>query len=811
MDIRSSLKKKSIIALGLYLCFFIATIGSVTYFVVEPPVRDKLVRNLDLRSELLSSQLEEPLNSALGVLFSIVGIAQTNQTQSQLDDILRSLFSLSDSIVVSGGVWPQPYSIDSDTPYSSLFYNKSDTGDIDQIVSWNNPETSGYHKELWYTAVAGRPEKTIAWSDVYIDPFTHVQMITASTPYYLNDRFAGVATVDLSLTGLISFVKRHAEQYNLGVVLRDADGKILTEHNFRVVEGIYISRYQFGAFDWRVDVVNAKRLVADEVFMQVMKIERGIVPLLLICVMAGYYLLSRYLINPITIIAKKVDESKQGGIIDMAYSSQDEIRHLVDAFNEKTVYLEAEKVKAQASTEAKSSFLATLSHEIRTPMNGVLGTAQILLKTDLTEVQTKHLKTLYDSGDHMMTLLNEILDFSKIEQGHLELDRAEFPLDSIIGSINSIYHTLCTEKGLQFKVYSEIPSGRWYYSDKARLRQILFNLLNNAVKFTSRGFVEVYLREYIKDGKEYLSIRVRDTGIGISKEAQTRIFNPFVQAESSTTRRFGGTGLGLAIVKQIAELMDGSVSVLSEKGIGTNFDVNVAITTCQPGSIQSQLHRKLNYFGLRVLIVEDNRTNTIIIETFMKNKGFDCVCVENGEQAIQAVACQKFDLILMDNHMPIMDGVESISGIRALSSPFNNILIFGCTADVFRETRERMLGVGADYIIAKPIDERELDDSLYRYAKKLYQYKPEQTVGLATCKNAEDLLVQLYIDIENNEFPQACISLNQLVNTQPQPLDDELSKVTQKIESALQHQATPIQQDIDLLTVLTSTDQSVIK
>lgn len=271
--------------------------------------------------------------------------------------------------------------------------------------------------------------------------------------------------------------------------------------------------------------------------------------------------------------------------------SDDEIGHLIKTFNEKTIYLEAEKVKAQASTNAKTAFLATLSHEIRTPMNGVLGTAQILLKTPLNSEQEKHLKSLYESGDHMMTLLNEILDFSKIEQGRLDLDETRFPLDSIIGSINSVYYTLSSEKGLQFKVYSEVPSGRWYFSDKARLRQILFNLLNNAVKFTSRGFVEVYLKEVVEGSDTYLSIRVRDTGIGISKEAQKRIFKPFEQAESSTTRRFGGTGLGLAIVKKIAQLMDGSITVTSEEGIGTSFDVRLKIQPCQPGEIESLPHK----------------------------------------------------------------------------------------------------------------------------------------------------------------------------------------------------------------------------
>ncbi len=722
MQIRSSLKKKSMVALSLYLAMFIAIIGSVTYYVVESPVRAKLQQNLDLRTQLLSALITEPLSSSEGFVDSLVGFAQAQHSGTEVIVLFKSLLAASNDTIVSAGIWPEPYALDSKKLLNSYFFNKADDGKIDQLFSYNNPKSLPYHQEYWYSSVVNREQGTISWSDVYIDPYTHVRMITASSPYYYEGTFAGVATVDLSLEELLAFIRSHAEEYNLGITLRDKLNQVLVTHNFNLVEGIYISNNQIGEFGWQVDVVNSKSLVADEVFRQVMSIEGGIVPLLLLCIMAGYYLLNRYLIRPITTISAKVDGSRAGEIIDVNYISDDEIGHLIKSFNEKTIYLEAEKVKAQASTDAKTAFLATLSHEIRTPMNGVLGTAQILLKTPLSADQEKHLKTLYDSGDHMMTLLNEILDFSKIEQGRLDLDETRFPLDSIIGSINSVYYTLSSDKGLQFKVYSEVPMGRWYFSDKARLRQILFNLLNNAVKFTSKGFVEVYLKEVLEGSDTYLNIRVRDTGIGISKEAQKRIFKPFEQAESSTTRQYGGTGLGLAIVKKIAQLMDGSITVTSEQGIGTSFDVRIKIQPCQPGEAEQTEKKKLDYSGLKVLIVEDNRTNTIIIEAFMSSKGFTCKSVENGELAIKAIAEEHFDLVLMDNHMPVMDGVEATTAIRALIGDMSAVLIFGCTADVFRETRERMFGAGIDYIIAKPIDERDLDDALFRYSNKLYQY-----------------------------------------------------------------------------------------
>ncbi|MCG9625987.1 ATP-binding protein [Vibrio mediterranei] len=726
MVINESLKKKSVVALALYLALFIAVFGSITYMVVESPVRAKLEENLDIKNEFLAAEISAPLSSSVGVLKSIVAMAQSIENRTALDEALCQVFKLNDGIAVSGGIWPEPYSVDPSIKLTSLFYNRTSDGTVDKIDLWNNPEADGYHLEPWYTSVKNQPVNTITWSEVYIDPYTHVQMITASAPYYLNGQFAGVATVDLSLENLVKFVKSKAREHDLGVIVRDTNNHVITEHNFRVGRDIYVSQRQFGDFDWSLEVVNARRLVSDQVSDIVMAVELGIVPVMLLCLMFGYYLISQYLIKPITDIAKKVDESKEGGSIDINYQSPDEIRYLIDTFNEKTIYLDQERVKAQASTKAKTAFLATLSHEIRTPMNGVLGTAQILLKTDLNLEQRKLLKTLYDSGDHMMSLLNEILDYSKIEQGHLELENRPFPLSSIIGSMHSVYHTLCNEKGLRFSVFSEVDETRWYSGDKARLRQILFNLLNNAVKFTSQGMVEVYLSEEVNDGVTALVIRVKDTGIGISPDAQARVFKPFEQAESSTTRRFGGTGLGLAIVQEITHCMGGNITLTSQEGMGSEFTVRVQLELCKPKALDVHIERHLDYRGLKALIVEDNRTNTIIIETFMKRKGFITSSVENGELALKAVSTQQFDLILMDNHMPVMDGVEAIAGIRNMLGREKDTLIFGCTADVFKETRERMLGAGADFIVGKPIDERVLDDALYQYANKLFQFSSKR-------------------------------------------------------------------------------------
>ncbi|RTZ15695.1 response regulator [Vibrio aquaticus] len=805
MDIRSSLKRKSIIALAIYLAVAVGLIGTTSYLVVEPPTREQLTKNLDLRTELISTQIKEPINKSLGILQGVVSIGSNHESQEHQADLLYKLFTLVDDVTVSGGLWPVPYSVEEDEAFTSLFFNRADDGLVDRIYSWNNPESGGYNNEPWYKSVVDQPQGTVSWSAVYIDAFTHVQMITASSPYYIDGQFSGVATVDISLESLVDFVHRHAEEYDLGVILRDGYGDIITEYNFQLADNIYISQNEFGDFNWSVDVVNAKRLVVEQVYDLVSKVEAVIVPMMLAFVMLGYFLINRFLISPVVVIAQSVRESKQGGSIELRYNSNDEIKYLIDSFNQKTVYLEEEKVKAQASTKAKSAFLATLSHEIRTPMNGVLGTAQILLKTDLSEEQRKHMKTLYESGEHMMTLLNEILDFSKVEQGRLELERAPFPLEAIIGSINSVYYTLCSEKGLQFKVYSELPEGRWYKCDKARLRQILFNLLNNAVKFTARGHVEVSFREEDRNGSIYLIINVRDTGIGVDKTAQEKIFKPFEQAESSTTRRFGGTGLGLAIVKQLCELMDGDITINSEVGVGSNFEVSLKMEVSEPITSDFQEHKKLDYRGLNVLIVEDNRTNTIILDTFMTKKGFRCDCVENGQLAVKAVETGDYDLVLMDNHMPVMDGVEATSEIRSLSGPKANILIVGCTADVFKDTWKRMLSSGANYIISKPVDETELDDALLSHSAMLYQYKTHLLqANPVEVINIEEPLMLFFAAIENNDIGEATNHFEQIQHQLQSVESASIIKALASIRQQLDVGKIPDSELLDRLTVETA-------
>jgi PAS domain S-box-containing protein len=386
--------------------------------------------------------------------------------------------------------------------------------------------------------------------------------------------------------------------------------------------------------------------------------------------------------------------------------------------------LKAERDRAQAATRAKSDFLATMSHEIRTPMNGIIGTAEMLLDSPLSPEQSEQMCIIRSSGEALLQVINDILDFSKIEAGRLDLDRVGFDLASVVDAARMLLAPAAEKKGIDLvvRLMKEPPR---LIGDPLRLRQIILNLVSNAIKFTDEGAVtiEVYAT---RDATNLWRVRftVRDTGIGISPEAQGRLFTAFSQADASTTRKYGGTGLGLAISKRLAETMGGSIGVDSQPGVGSTFWVEIPlpaepvreVATVAPKPNTSSLSESTGV--LRVLLAEDNATNQKVATLMIKKLGFEIEIASNGAEAVSAWRRGDFDLILMDCQMPEMDGFQATQAIRQAELEGAHMAIVAVTANAMEGDRERCLAVGMDDYVSKPLSKASIQAAITRLIDK---------------------------------------------------------------------------------------------
>lgn len=371
--------------------------------------------------------------------------------------------------------------------------------------------------------------------------------------------------------------------------------------------------------------------------------------------------------------------------------------------------------KAQKASEAKSLFLATMSHELRTPMNGVLGIAQIIKEDSQSADTRKQAQIIIDSGQHLVTILNDILDFSKVEQGKMELELSPFSVTDVVTHLDKTLTPLATDKGISFVIKDNIPTNIQLIGDSARTRQILFNLAGNAVKFTESGKVEVEF-EIAPTTPPSVNIMVSDTGIGIAEDKVDHIFTAFEQAELSTTRKFGGTGLGLSIVKQLVELMGGTIDVSSQLNVGTRFTISLPLEMHElekPTTEQAStsINKTLNDFT--VLLVEDNKINAMVIKKFCESINMTVENAYDGLQALDKLATNQYDLIIMDNHMPNMSGIEAIQKIR--NELKLTTVIFACTADVFKEAHDEFLVSGANFVLTKPLQKNSLQNAINEF------------------------------------------------------------------------------------------------
>lgn len=368
---------------------------------------------------------------------------------------------------------------------------------------------------------------------------------------------------------------------------------------------------------------------------------------------------------------------------------------------------------AKETSKLKSEFLANMSHEIRTPLNGVIGVAGLLAQTSLCDKQKEYVDIIRTSGDLLLTLINDILDISKIEAGKLEFETVDFPLLETIEDVKKILAYMADKKGLLLnsEILSSIPFS--VSGDPGRLKQILFNLVSNAIKFTAVGSVTIVCNEVSRQAqKSRLRFEVRDTGIGIPTGAMDKMFKSFSQADASTQRKFGGTGLGLSICKNLVERMNGQIGVESLENIGSTFwfEIDLGLNQNQTVS-QEQVGAAvgLQNHSARILIAEDNSVNQLITTTMVENLGLHADVVKNGAEALQAIETHYYDVILMDCYMPATDGYEATRQIRQSQKSKNpKIKIIAMTANAMLGDADRCLAAGMDDHLAKPVSFEDL-------------------------------------------------------------------------------------------------------
>jgi len=462
------------------------------------------------------------------------------------------------------------------------------------------------------------------------------------------------------------------------------------------------------------NLMTKRKLIASNAVKQTkLVVLVGGISSVLLALFISFYISSNIVRNlgKLVTTTEKVSSGEFEHVIEI--ESHDEFSVLAKSFNSMTLSLKESTEKMESAVKVKTDFLANMSHEIRTPMNGILGMLTLLEDTNLSKQQLEYIESIRSCGDGLLVVINDILDISKLESGKLLLEKQTFDLNKLINESCFLLDNMASQKGLTLSISTDKQLPSYLVGDRLRIRQILLNLLSNAIKFTDKGVVEIILNiDSIKEDECSINIDIIDQGIGISTQDIDKLFKPFSQVDSSTTRIYGGTGLGLIICAQLIRQMAGTITVQSKEGQGSTFSLKLALPIDKAGRAVELNHGAVetpsttvlaSEIPLTILIAEDNNINQIIARKLFSKLGYEVDIAVNGIKAVEAVKNKHFDMIFMDMQMPEMDGVTATKEI--LLEPMNeHLIIVAMTANVLDQDRNKCFEAGMVGFVGKPIN-----------------------------------------------------------------------------------------------------------